>query len=241
MKVKSTTDYGIFKFREDNREKIDKAHVRKIAESIQARNLLEMRPIMVNADMEIMDGQHRLLAAQSVGVAIYYQMKEELQPEDIILMNISKSWGSVDYLNYYVRNGYPEYVKLKEFMKTNNIALKIALGLTMGKTWENGTTFRKGEYKFASDSASDELQICWDTINYIKKMNGYSAYTSSGRFWKAMVKLVKHSLFDKEKWKTNLERMIDKMGPRARTEDYMHLLSEIHNWRNSFKIDLKED
>lgn len=241
MNVKGTTDYDMFKFRDDNREKIDRAHVRKIAESIQARNLLEMRPISVNAAMEIIDGQHRFLAAQSLGVPIYYQMREELKPEDIILMNISKSWSTTDYLNYYAKNGYQEYIKLKQFMKENNISLKIALGITMNKTREQVTTFKKGEYKFVSDSVEDELQICWDTISYIKKMNGYSAYTSSGRFWKAMVKLVKHTMFDKDKWMSNLSRMIDKMGPRARTEDYMKLLSEIHNWRNTLKIDLTEE
>lgn len=241
MKVKSTTNYSMFKFREDNRDRIDKAHVKRIAESIESRNLLNLRPITVNPAMEVLDGQHRLLAAQSLGVPIFYQIRDELQPEDIILMNIAKSWGTGDYLNYYVKNGHQEYMKLKEFMKKNNISLKVALGLTVEKTWEQGATFKKGEYKFSSDSASDELQICWDTINYIKKMNGYSAYTSSSRFWKAMVKLVKHSMFDAGKWKSNLERMIDKMGPRARTEDYMHLLTEIHNWRNTFKIDLKEN
>lgn len=241
MKIKSTKNYEIFKLREDNREKIDNAHVMKLAESIKARDLLEMRAIMVNSAMEIIDGQHRFLAAQSLGVAIFYQVIEELQSADIILMNISKSWVWVDYLNYYVKNGYPEYLKLKEFMNTNNISLKIAIGLTMLNTWENGTTFKKGEYKFASDSASNELKICWDTIHYIKKMNGYSAYTRSSRFWKAMMKLVKHSMFDAGKWKCNLERMIDKMGPRARTQDYMHLLTEINNWRNTSKIDLKED
>lgn len=241
MKVKSTTNYSMFKFREDNRDRIDKAHVKRIAESIESRNLLNLRPITVNPAMEVLDGQHRLLAAQSLGVEVFYQIQEELRSEDIILMNIAKSWGTVDYLNYYVKNGYTEYQKLQSFMKENNISLKVALGLTVGASWQQGDVFKKGDYKFVSDSANDELATCWDTINYIKKMNGYSAYTSSSRFWKAMVKLVKHSMFDAEKWKSNLERMIDKMGPRARTEDYMNLLSEIHNWRNTFKINLVEE
>lgn len=240
MKVKSTIDYDIFKFRDDNREKIDLNHVKKIVESIKSVDLLEMRPISVNSDMEVMDGQHRLLAAKQLGRPIFYQVKESLCSKDIILMNISKSWTSTDYLNYYIKNGHECYINLKNFMKDNNITLKIALGLTMTQSREQQAKFRNGQYNFEPEAVKDDMVICWKTIDYIKKMNGYSAYTSSGRFWKALTILVRHSQFDQDKWASNLERMIEKLGPRARTEDYLKLFSEIHNWRNPLKLDLLE-
>ena len=38
-----------------------------------------MRPIVVNKKMEVMDGQHRLMAAKQLGVEIYYQEEKNLE------------------------------------------------------------------------------------------------------------------------------------------------------------------
>jgi hypothetical protein len=48
--IQNTKNYSMFKFRADNREKISDGHVEKLVESIKTRNLLEMRPIIVNAN-----------------------------------------------------------------------------------------------------------------------------------------------------------------------------------------------
>lgn len=42
--VKKTKDYDIFTLRSDNRERIDQAHVRRLIQSIKAKNLLELVP-----------------------------------------------------------------------------------------------------------------------------------------------------------------------------------------------------
>jgi len=89
--IRKTTNYEIFTFREDNREKIDKKHLARLVESIKSRNLLELRPIMVNEKLEIVDGQHRLLAAKQLGYEIYYQKEENLDCADIVRMNLSKA------------------------------------------------------------------------------------------------------------------------------------------------------
>lgn len=237
----STKNYDIFKFRTDNREKIDQHHVKRLKSSIQARNLLELRPISVNKNMEVIDGQHRLLAAKDLGVEIFYQIEDRLDQNDIIIMNIAKSWTMSDYLNYYVKNEYPEYVKLRDFMKAHNIILKVALGLGMGAARDEICKFKAGEYVFRADASTQQINECWETINYIKRMNGYSAYTSSGKFWKSMIKLVQHAHFDQNKWMKNLSQMIERMGPRARTEDYMRLFMEIYNWKNNLKLNLLEE
>src|SRR5437868_13330592 len=95
-----TTDYEKFVFRKDNRAKICKEHVDRLIKSIKITNLLQWRPIEVNSAMEVLDGQHRLLAAKALGVPIYYKVIDNATPESIILMNVHKNWGMGDYLNY---------------------------------------------------------------------------------------------------------------------------------------------
>ncbi len=146
-------------------------------------------------------------------------------------------------MNYYCKNRYEEYLKLRDFMKTNQINLKVALMLTLGSGVIDYHKFRMGEYVFESDAKSESLEICWDTVSYIKKMNGYSQYTTSARFWQALLRIIQHPEFLLEKWQTNLERFVDRVRPQARIKDYLNLLLEIYNYRNHNKItvDMKGD
>lgn len=236
--IKSTRNYDMFTLRPDNREKIDPAHINRIAASIEMRNLLELRPIDVNSAMEIIDGQHRFLAAKSLGVAIFYQMNIKSDPRDIIILNTAKIWNLGDYLNYYIKNDFEEYKKLKEFMKLNSITLKIALAITIGQTHDSHHQFKAGNYTFDNMIEKDLLNTCWDTIEYIKRMNGFSQYTSSGRFWKAMLKLVQHHNFHALKWRKNLERFVQRFTAKPSCNDYLQLLMEVHNWKNELKVDI---
>jgi len=236
--VRMTTNYDMFKFREDNRQTITQSHVRRLAESIKSRNLLELRPISVNGEMEVIDGQHRLLAAKSLGVPIYYHQNHELLASDIILMNVAQAWGQADYLNYFCKNNYPEYLKLRDFMKAHNITIKIALNITMGQRKDAFIKFKQGEFKFNQEDFANHIDICWNTIDYIKRMNGYSAYTHSARFWSALLIMIRHASFDATKWLDNLKRMVERFTAKARQDDYLRLFMDVHNWRNNNKVDL---
>lgn len=239
--IKKTKSYEMFIFREDNREKIDQSHVKRLVESIKSRNLLELRPIVVNDQMEVIDGQHRLMAAKQLGVEIYYQQEKNLDAQDIIKMNISKPWTIADYFNFYCHHQYDEYMKLKKFMQDNNISLKVALTMAVGQLRVGFIDFRNGKFQFKYETLNEEVQTCWNTINYIKKINGFSSYTSSNRFWKALLKLVRHRFFDEEKWLSNMQKMIDHFSPKAREEDYISMLQTVYNWRNNTRINLIED
>jgi len=238
--IKKTNQYEMFKFRIDNREKIDIHHVDKLVESIKARNMLEFRPLIVNQDMEILDGQHRLLAAKKLGVDIYYQIQQDAMPLDVIKLNLNKNWTPADFLNFYVQQGNQEYIKLRDFAKSNNLSLKVALNIALGQTKISRTQFRAGEFKFNYEISSEHLEICWETIDYIRKMNGFSPYTLSARFWAALLKLINHPYFKKEKWISNMKIMVDKFSPKARIIDYINCMINIYNWRNTEKICLVE-
>ena len=236
--IKMTSDYDKFKFREDNRATINQSHVNRLADSIKARNLLELRPISVNSDMEVIDGQHRLLAAKMLGVPVYYNQNHELTPSDIIIMNVAQAWGQGDYLNYYCKNHYPEYIKLKNFMGEHGLSLKIALNITVGGAREMHIGFKEGKFKFKQEYFETYINTCWQTIDYIKRMNGFSAYTTSARFWGALLIVIRHENFDPVKWLENLSKMVGRVTAKASKEDYLKLFMEIHNWRNNSKVEL---
>lgn len=239
--TQKTNDYTIFKFRNDNREKIDLKHVSKLMESIKSKNLLEWTPISVNSKMEVIDGQHRLEAAKALQIPIYYKVIEHLEGEDIIRMNISKPWQFIDYLNYYCKNGFPEYLKLDQFMKENNLTIKIALLMMTGIQGKSLYDFRLGKFVFDESNNDADAKICWNTIRYIKMMNGESTYTASARFWRALLIIVKHNDFNEKVWMNNLSRNVYKLRSQSRVVDYIRLFMDIYNYRNPNKIILDKE
>ena len=193
------------------------------------------------SNSRFIDGQHRLLAAQELGVDIYYTVEKNLTCSDIITLNNVKGWGMYDYLNFYVQNQFDEYIKLNEFMKKHGLNLKVAFNMTSGTAKEGFANFRLGKYKFTTDIYQVELDNCWQTIDFIRRMNGFSSYLTSSKFWNALLKLVKSPGFNDKKWMTNLSQMVEKVTQKPTAKDYCRLLMEIHNYRSQTKIDLMED
>ncbi len=239
--LQKTREYEMFSFRDDNREKINQYHVKRLMESIKARNLLELRPILVNEKFEIIDGQHRLLAAKNLGVEIYYKVEHGLNSAEIMIMNMARNWIASDFLNYYCCQGNQNYLQLREFMKKNQLPLRVALTMIQGDSTKRSLEFKDGKFEFKNPPNSLELQICHETIDYIKKMNGFSHYTHSSRFWKALRKLVNHANFDDTRWKENLSKMVERFQSKPTTEDYCRLLMDVFNYRSSAKVNLLEE
>jgi hypothetical protein len=238
--MQSTTDFDQFTFLKDNRD-ISHSHVAELVEKIKMSNMLELEPIIVNEKMEVMNGQHRLLAAKRLGVPIYYKVVEGLTSVQMRMCNLNRQWTDSDYLKHYIANDFEEYKKLYEFMLKQSLRLNVAMNLAMGSTHDLRRNFRDGTFKFRQDLTTDNLEMCKETISTIKRLNGQSIYLDSVRFWRAMILLISHKDFDMCKWISNLSRMCTRMGVKASMLDYLNLMTSIYNWRNPNKIHLTEE
>ena len=130
--VYHTNDYSIFKFSKVNRA-VNKAHVKKLGKSIESDGLTQ--PILVDSNMIVLDGQHRLSACEQIGTPIKYMLSEKktTQAGIITVNSMSKSWSSMDYLKSYVAAKKPAYIVVKKYMQKYNTTLSITLQL-MGIT-----------------------------------------------------------------------------------------------------------
>ena len=230
-----TNNYELFSFRDDNRHKIDNDHVERLKKSITENNLLEHSPIIVNEDYEILDGQHRFEACKRLGIYFYYTITK-LESSDILTLNVNKKWTLEDYLNYYCKHNFPEYIKFNEFIKSKNLRITIGLAIVMGDGKISRKDFQDGNFKFLCEQSEENIDACFETIGLIEKLNGYSVYTKTSRFWKPLLKMFNSEDFNKEKWMINLSKNISKFSPRARERDYYDLMIQVHNKNNSNKI-----
>lgn len=237
--VNMTKDYSKFKIRSDNRP-LCQTMVRRIKNSIIEKNMLEFRPIVVNAQFEVIDGQHRLQAAKELDIPIYYEVQKDLKPQDMIALNVSRQWGLHDYFNFWKNQGKDDYLKLQKFIDENKITLRVALQLIIGPKHDVAEDFRNGKFVFSDEMGSNELSICHKTIEFITKNTKFTNYVASAKFWKALILLQRAPNFSETKWFLNLSRLSPRLGARVCTDEYLKLYIEIHNYRNKEPINFHE-
>ena len=238
----STTNYEMFTFRDDNRQGIKLWHVEKLKKSISAKNLLYMAPISVNKDMQIINGQHRYLAAKELGVPLYYIIQEDFKPEDMLAMNTAISWTTADVFHFYCKNGYVEYQKLDKYIKSTGVPVSTALRLVIGERGNNLDVFKSGKFVYETDPLKG-VEMCKITIDKIKKIKGSvkCQFTKSSRFWSSLLRLVNHPDFDQVKWLANLDIQMENLTAKAGSSGYFNMFINIFNWRNHNKIKIEKE
>lgn len=117
MTIEQTTDYDIFKSFISNRE-VDPKHVKRLARSLKRRNLMYLKPVLVNSGMYVIDGQHRVEACRLISEPVYYLKTDSLTRTDIAILNTAQlNWRQLDFINFYAIEGVREF---QEFCKLVN-------------------------------------------------------------------------------------------------------------------------
>jgi hypothetical protein len=243
--MNSTKDYSIFKQHPSNRV-ISQTNLHKIEASIKQKNLLDLRPIIVNQNMEIIDGQHRLIVAKKLDLEVYYTIQENATGEDMVLLNnAQKNWDSNDFLAYYVSIENEDYKRLKEFMTKNNLSVSNSLAIVLGIGSRNHSTFqffREGKFKFPDEARveeiKDDLEFFKSVIAYIKKKTaGPKAYLKGKAFFAAIIEFFGSKYVEKEIFMSKLQYRIDLLHPCTTKSGYVGLFRVIYNFRNNNPIE----
>ena len=235
--VMKTGDYSIFKKHPNNRP-IDQGNLKRIISSIKSLNLLKFRPILVDSEMRVVDGQHRLEAAKTLGKEVFYQINETSTHEDIALLNAAqKRWSMKEYTDYYASLGNENYSKLKSFCEQTNTPPNEAIKLCRKTGGRGFQAFRKGQFTFFSDEeekASKEIiHSANDLVEFCSRLTiSGSSFMKSARFRSAILLLSIEEGFDSGLFKKKLEQKWANIRPCPDLRSYYILFRDIYNWRN---------
>lgn len=170
--VKHTTDYSQFRTLKGNRP-VAPRHVQQIVDSFQANpGLIELRPILVNEKLEVVDGQHRLKAAEMLGLRLPYIIAPGLDIATAQTMNaLQRPWNMLDFANSYAYAGNPNYQKFLRYMEDYfpiraNILLKYLGGQKAKSHWDSAMNFRLGKFTFPVDPTEAD--------NRLGKLSGFA-------------------------------------------------------------------
>lgn len=239
--ILSTTNYDQFKLIDKNRP-VKSSAVDLLVKSIQSRNLLHKRPINVKGDLSVIDGQHRLEAARKLCIPIYYTINDDMVDDDMPLLNSTqRAWTYADFLNYYVKCGHPEYVKLHYFIKETRMSLTQALSMVVPHNSIEYVRFKAGEFVYPTGEKLDEINAELQQIEKVKdlvrqKKMTQCAFMDTATFARAIHEFLSLEGVNLEQFLGRLIIKIDFFDARSKKVDYIRMFVQIYNYRNKEPI-----
>lgn len=235
--IYQTKNYGLFSFHKDNRE-FDYNHVNRLYKSMLIHGWIRGSYVVVNRLYQIIDGQHRFLAAQKAGVSMYFIMDDKITSDEISLINTNKkNWNIITHLQKFVKLGNPHYVVLDKFMKNYpslrptecTMLVRNSLGSADREIFESGN-FKVKDMKLAYEWAYNIMRL----KPYFEK--GYN----KSIFVRALIKI----LTSKPEFK--FDEFIHKVELRPKSlvmcgtvDQYVGLIEEIYNYRRPDKLNFR--
>ena len=248
--VYKTFDLSIFKSLDGNRI-TNLQHVRRLSNSIK-QNGMKCNPIIVNENLQVIDGQHRLLAAKEAKSFIYYIILKGYNLNDVHTLNLNqKNWTKKDFMYGYADMGIESYVSLKKFVDNNSdysftdcIAFcqntsagnsrMLAIQTKSGnKINEDTQIFEQGTWKCGDMSLAQE----W--ANKIRMIKPYYNNYNKSSFVGTMIKLFSNDNFNYNEFMHKLNLQPTSLVDCANREQYKSLIEDIYNYRSRQKVSLK--
>lgn len=229
-----TQNYEKFTLKEENRD-LKRTHINKLKDSLQERGFIAARPVLVNENYEILDGQHRFMACKELNIPFEYVVQKNASPEMILNLNTTqRSWGAGDYVKFYANQvGNQAYKNLYSFMQEYKLSASVALSL-MGRQTSGSLsdTIRNGQLIITKREVM-EAKERYTWVSEILKINRLPV---GGRVLTAIVKLSDCSGFQWETLLKKVSRQSDKVTRCATINGYIQMFGEIYNNRNANPI-----
>lgn len=203
--------------------------------------------ILVDEDMRVADGQHRLEALRQIqresGIVykIRYEVVEGITLEEIRQRNTgTKNWDTNAYLESNIELKNENYVILQEFkeqykLNTLNAAMLLTNTSTHGKQFREN--FKEGKFEIKDkDKAINEAHIRAAHILAIRK---YFRGAKQTHFMQAMLYFWNHPKFNNEQFLHKLGVNRDGLYTVTSINRYKELIAELYNYKSRDKINFK--
>lgn len=242
--VSQTKDYDQFKVLVGNR-KPNELHIRRLMSSFQDHYLFS--PILVNEEMQIIDGQHRYQAAKRLDLTINYIVVPGYGLEEVQILNTnSTNWTKADYLKAYCDQGLEPYLKMRDFM------LKFPeFGVAVSELILTDASSDAVDYKLVDQEivklrsfqnghlVIPDLEKSYETAEKVMMFKPYYAGFFRRVFVSTLITLFKNENYFHEEMISKLKNQPSALTNCSNVGQYKLLLEDIYNYRRREKISLR--
>ncbi len=233
VKVYFTKEYNRFSFINGNRNISDRK-VKKIMKDIdEGLDVLKYCPIIVNEEMQIIDGQHRFHVAKTLKSWVWYIVTSEMSVREIAKINSNTDkWRNDDFMHCYVEQKNEHYIALNRFEKKYPFGLTDCIALLMtGKIATGGghlESFRNGNFKVEHQERANKI------VEEVLKFSFFKEHYTR-QFIEAIIKLMDGDKCEMDVLLAKCTKEKEKLVKKHTYKEYLTLLEEIYNHRNSIR------
>jgi len=213
--VYRTTDYSIFMYSQYNRS----VHLGN--EMLEQAKQGIISPVIVNENMVVIDGQHRLEASKQLGKPVEYIVKPGLTEKDIIRMNTTQhKWNYIDFAECFANAGKEEYIKLLDLIDKHvmnySVLIQVAMNSKKGLTHRGGEGFKTGDFKFA------DYEKCLEFLDFYQMFSDKTGIKRRSNSTLALYELFKLEKFEPDRLihKIFELNLVEELSIRSMTKTY---------------------
>jgi hypothetical protein len=228
-KIFQTKDYSAFKSIEGNRP-LDERHVKELMKNIEKHgNLTPSFPVVVNENIEVIDGQHRIAALQELGWPVFYQVQEGLGLEVVQGINhASRNWSWLDYAESFAAQGNKNYRMLLEAREAFHEGAAVLMAYLAGSKNKGEVGFRTGDFVVLDWQTSlNNLTMLAD----IREIAG----VKTRAFGEAVFSVINSPKYEHNRMLEKLTKYSGRFFQKSYSQhlDYERELEEIYNFHNT--------
>lgn len=229
-----TQNYSAFKKIVGNRE-LSERNIKAIVKNIKD-NGLKPTIVIVNENMEVIDGQHRIEALKRLNLPVLYQVHPGLTLADCVAMNTSGvNWRAEDYIDSYAEMGNEHYINLKWYVKMfpEFTATSIASILNsktisrVGKNIKHGTL----TLQYSGKEAEERLEYMRDIYKAMPNFTGRKEC-----LFTVLSRVMDLPNVDSIRLKEQMQKYGDLVTNVVDTKTCLAKVEEAYNYRKSTKV-----
>lgn len=229
-----TLTFDSLKLTKYNRAEIDYKHVNELAALIEKFGYLEYLPILALPNGAIIEGQHRYLACQKLGIECPFYVVDSI--ELMLVLNTSqKPWRIDDYVNYFAELGDNDFTLLRQFCKKHHFTYFIGASILFAQEAGGNLTraVKKGKL---IDNITPELLENADkrAADFIETINNIGL-GNKDRLIKALIAAIRHEGFSLKKFNEKLKLQLDRIHPCNTKDSYLKMFESIYNYNSHYK------
>lgn len=154
--IKTTKDYKLFKVYTSNRP-INEGLVKRLMESIKEIGYIEGKPVLVDPEHTIIDGQHRYTACVRLEIPVPYVVTQADPQKAIIQLNAQQvNWKVGDYIYNWAQQGVKCYMHLLDFEKRRGLGVSNAIYILFNQQADTNKKIKAG-FKFTINGNAEKI------------------------------------------------------------------------------------